>query len=210
MFYCDQVCQKSDWSRHKYECKLYAGHYEEIDENLERFLLRMLLFLTNKPQSMSKKYSLFYDNNIGRSYDDLMTHKENITNDDNKCRKFAAICDKYENVNITFDKSQLFEMFCKICINSYSMLNTDLNGIGSGVYVAESMFDHSCTPNAAPVFNGIDLEIRCIKPIEEGEPITVNYIDLKESKSTRQKMLKEQYYFDCNCPRCEQDLPRGK
>lgn len=61
--------------------KLYAAHYDAIEDNLERFLSRMYFFLTNNPEAMDQKHSLRYDTNIGRCYRDLMTHSEDITND---------------------------------------------------------------------------------------------------------------------------------
>lgn len=209
MFYCDQKCQKTDWSKHKYECKIYAANYDFLSSETERLLLRMVLFLTKNPQSMKKKYSLFYDKNIGRTYEDMMTHSENISKDERLCLAFKLLCAKFQEFNISFDESKFFEMFCKHEINSFAILNADSMSIGSGVYVAESMFNHSCTPNAAPVSNGVHMEIRCIRPIEEGEPITICYVSQEDPKLKRQKILKK-YYFDCNCPRCEQDLPRGK
>lgn len=210
MSYCDHQCQKMDWSKHKYECKLYANHYDVISNDTVRFLLRMLLFLTKNPQAKSEKYTLLYDKSIGRSYEDMMTHKENITNDAGKYRKFAMMCTNFQKLNISLDKGEFFEMFCKVCVNWFTLVSAYISPIGSAVYVAESMFDHSCSPNATPIFTGIHMEVRCIKPIAENEPITINYFDLIQPKYARQKILKEDYYFDCQCPRCELDLPRGK
>lgn len=209
MHYCGRACQRTDWEKHKYECKIYAQHYASLDDSV-RFTLRLWFFLTKHPESASKKYSLQYDPSIGRSYEDLMTHSEDIANDVVKMQAFASICTKFTKLGISFDKSKLFEVFCKILFNSWLITDQYFIKNGRGLYVAESMFEHSCTPNAAMVFNGVQVEIRCMKPIEENETITINWVDLRESKGERQKTLKESYYFDCKCRRCEEDLPRGK
>jgi hypothetical protein len=41
-----------------------------------------------------------------------------------------------------------------------------------------------------------------IKDIEAGEEICDNYIDITLPKKDRQKHLKEQYGFNCQCQRC--------
>ena len=209
MFYCDAVCQKEDWKRHKFECKIYKEHYDELRNlNMGRFLLRLYLFLSNNKQLILKKEILQFDESIQRSFEDLMTHKSDIEKSVYRTN-FEAVLRRFNNCNIEFDAATLFEYYCKICINSFSILNNDLNDIGSALYVEESFFDHSCTPNAAPVSNGMYLEVRAIKEIKHGEKITINYVDLKDDLEVRRKSLNERYYFDCHCPRCTSDFDKG-
>ena len=120
-------------------------------------------------------------------------------------RYFDDICKRFQLCDINFDCEQLFELFCKICINSFSILNEDLNEIGTGLYICGSILNHSCAPNAAPVFNGIDLEVRAIRQIESHEEVLINYVDLKMNREDRQIRLSEQYYFDCECLKCVSD-----
>lgn len=202
MHYCDSLCQKKDWKKHKFECPIYKDYYGQLRHNLDRFLLRLYLFLSSNKGLASKKETLQHDETVGRSFEDLISHQDDIEKDTLRTRHFEALVQRYSDCNIDFDRSTLFEYFCKICINSFSILNADLNEIGSALYIAESVFDHSCTPNAAPVFNGMYLEIRSIKEINEEEPISINYVDLKDNRESRQKRLREQFYFVCQCTRC--------
>lgn len=48
-------------------------------------------------------------------------------------------------------------------INSFNILDTDMNSIGTGVYLAASTLDHSCNPNAVATFDGKTLNIRAVK-----------------------------------------------
>lgn len=125
-------------------------------------------------------------------------------------RHFDFVCERYNSCNIEFDRSIMFEYFCKICINSFSILDVSLNEIGSSLYLESSNFDHSCVPNATTIFSGTYLEIRAIKEIHLGEKIYINYVDLKNDSATRQKSLSRQYYFKCNCSRCNSDFDKGK
>ena len=189
---------------------MYKPYYSYFHRNLDRFLLRLYLVLTNKSNLLSKKDKLQHDESIERCFEDLITHKEDISKDFSRMRHFDFVCQRYNSCNISFDKNVLFEYFCKICINSFSILDVSLNEIGSSLYIANSYFDHSCVPNATTIFSGTYLEIRAIKEIDVGDKIYINYVDVKNDKVTRQKSLKEQYYFECTCPRCKSDFDKGE
>ena len=210
MFYCDKLCQRKDWKRHKFECALFVDNYKILNKTIDRFILRLYLYLQNNPNLKRKTFSYMSDPTVVRSFDDLLLHQADIENDDLRMKCFDDLRLKFTLCSILFSENELFEYFCKICINSFSIFNTDLNEIGVGLYVMESIFDHSCIPNAAPIFNGNYLEIRAIKDIDSDDKMTINYIDLIDNKTARKMSLKKQYYFECNCNRCQSDFDNGK
>lgn len=65
-----------------------------------------------------------------------------------------------------------------IVINSFTIMNNSLNPIGQGLYLAASVLDHSCEPNAIWISNGKELRIRSVKKIEKFEDIRIAYIPL--------------------------------
>lgn len=79
-----------------------------------------------------------------------------------------------------------------------------MNSIGTGIYLAASILDHSCTPNAVATFEGPQLSIRLIEDIPElvWDKIRISYIDQIDLPATRRSELKKAYYFDCDCERC--------
>lgn len=82
-----------------------------------------------------------------------------------------------------------------------------MQAVGTGIYLAPSILDHSCSPNAVATFDGFKLRIQLTQelPKLEWDSIRISYIDLMNSKSHRKKELKDRYYFDCDCPRCKND-----
>lgn len=209
MHYCDALCQKKDWKIHKHECNIYKESYSAIYRNLDRFLLRLYLTLKHNPTFVTKKEKLQHVETTERSFKDLMTHRSKLEAEPKRLDMFSSLCQRFARCGIEFDHSVLFEYFCKICINSFSVLDVNLNEIGSAIYIAESAFDHSCTPNAAPIFSGMYMEIRALKEIKAGEKFTINYVDLKGNREKRQQQLKEQYFFDCECERCNSNFDNG-
>ncbi|XP_027195721.2 histone-lysine N-methyltransferase SMYD3-like [Dermatophagoides pteronyssinus] len=210
MFYCGKSCQRKDWKHHKWEClDIFSKKFSIIEKNLPRFLLRLYLWIENNPDSLNERRKFPDKNpNSNRCFTDLMTHYEQIQMDPIRMAAFRSLCSKFESLNsFEFDTEKLFEYFCRICINAFTITNCEFNEIGTGLYLAESQLDHSCLPNASPVFNGQRIAIRAIRPIKQGDLITVNYVDLKLSKNIRQEKLLQQYYFQCKCQRCETNDP---
>ncbi|KAI2807699.1 SET and MYND domain-containing protein 5 [Blomia tropicalis] len=83
-----------------------------------------------------------------------------------------------------------------------------INCEGSGLYELSSMINHSCQPNAEICFpfNNHVLAIKALEPIEPEQEITISYLDeclQLSSRHTRMKILQENFYLNCICPKCE-------
>ncbi|EDW51593.1 SET and MYND domain-containing protein 5 [Drosophila sechellia] len=82
-----------------------------------------------------------------------------------------------------------------------------LNNEGSGLYLLQSKINHSCVPNACSTFpysNDI-VVLKALGPIQQGEEICISYLDecmLERSRHSRHKVLRENYVFICQCPKC--------
>jgi hypothetical protein len=68
-----------------------------------------------------------------------------------------------------------------------------------------AMANHSCVPNAFIGFDKRTAVLRTERPIQEGEEITISYIDNTLPKAARHEALRL-YHFKCDCPRCKDDL----
>eukprot|EP00796_Vickermania_ingenoplastis_P009838 gene9838-6911_t len=98
---------------------------------------------------------------------------------------------------------------------------------GAGLYGLLACFNHSCEPNlvVSHPHGTHELEVRAIRAIPTGEPLTISYIPLgaettvveKDSvlSETKKKEVREglqerrrqlrQYFFECRCPRCQRE-----
>jgi len=74
--------------------------------------------------------------------------------------------------------------------------------LGMAIVPLCSRFNHACWPNCAISNHGVEYQIRALRPIEEGEPLTLPYIGLVEARGARRAKLRAQRGFDCACSRC--------
>ncbi|CAG7831504.1 unnamed protein product [Allacma fusca] len=57
-----------------------------------------------------------------------------------------------------------------------------------------------------PIFT---MQLLASRPIEEGKPIFITYAEVGEGTFERQKILRENYYFQCKCDRCKDPTEFG-
>ena len=65
-----------------------------------------------------------------------------------------------------------------------------------------ALLNHSCSPNAAIVFDGNFASIRSIRDVAKDEQVTISYIDNTYKRSTRRGQLRTGYFFECQCLGC--------
>lgn len=110
------------------------------------------------------------------------------------------------------NQTEFLGIYGRFVINSFNILDDDLNSVGTGIYLAASILDHSCKPNAVAVFEGPQLSIRLIEDIPElnWDKIRISYIDPVDLPEVRKADLKKNYYFDCDCEKCVDETIRPK
>ena len=134
-----------------------------------------------------------------------MSHRENIL----KCDRSYGFDEIFLSLKkymkgILPSKSEVLDIFGKIMINSFFIVDENEKFIGKGLYLGASIMDHSCTPNAVWISKGKELIIRCIskEKIENISDLRISYIpNLYESTERRKELLMEDYYFLCQCSR---------
>lgn len=100
----------------------------------------------------------------------------------------------------------LFQWLGRLNVNAHTITTEDLMGIGAGIYPVLAILNHSCRPNCSFVFYGPYVEVRAIRDIPSGEPLTISYIDIAQTTPRRQAELFKNYFFRCSCPLC---VPSG-
>ncbi|KAK9075393.1 hypothetical protein SSX86_003716 [Deinandra increscens subsp. villosa] len=78
--------------------------------------------------------------------------------------------------------------------------------VGQAIYLAGSLYNHSCQPNIHTYFLSRTLYIRAIDFVAAGDPLELSYGPQvgQWSSNKRQSSLKEQYAFVCSCTGCSQ------
>lgn len=207
MYYCSSRCQAKDWRNvHSLECNYYALDSQSeypvlVKKTWHRFVLRVLLIVTKHPAKATEEIDTFHG---PRSFLSLLNHNEEMlsTSTEKSRLAFQMACD-FEKLGVPITKKFFCDIFGKLIINSFSIFGNNGIRLGSGVYIASSVFNHSCYPNATYVFDGLKMQVRAVKEFDsEKEPPRISYLDWKLPKKERQSRLLEQYYFLCDCYRC--------
>jgi len=200
--YCNKDCQKLAWKSHKNECRRLNAVFPNLPLTEVMFLSRVIdkvIFL----EECGDKFGWEKQ----RRWADLMTHAEDIKNDEIKMLHFEKIynkmCDFRKDEMIP--KEKFFEIFCKVSINSHSIHTNAGDEIGMSLDLGISVYDHSCRPNCSMVFDGYRVYLRPlsqeISPFDTKHSF-ISYIDVGRSRYQRRRELKMKWYFDCNCERC--------
>uniref|UniRef100_A0A914W0S0 SET domain-containing protein n=1 Tax=Plectus sambesii TaxID=2011161 RepID=A0A914W0S0_9BILA len=143
---------------------------------------------------------------------ELACHTDNMRQDAQAWRKFESI---YERLTAFYgqkalaDKDTVFELHCRNYINRHAISDKAyLKEIGKGLYLDLCAYDHSCAPNTIYSCNGFIATLRPLSSnvnIHDTTTTFYSYIDLFASKEQRKRMLKDTWYFDCQCSRCSDD-----
>ncbi|KAJ7240847.1 hypothetical protein B0H12DRAFT_50081 [Mycena haematopus] len=82
----------------------------------------------------------------------------------------------------------------------------DSEMLGWCMYVSGAYFNHDCTPNIRKKRIGRELLFYTTRDVTMGEELCISYIDTVDGVTERRKQLSANWYFDCICERCKQEL----
>jgi hypothetical protein len=100
------------------------------------------------------------------------------------------------------------QFMSRMCMNGFTISDSEQFAIGHGVYCQGSMINHSCRPNAVPSFwirTSVPpmLQITVCTPIYVGDEITIAYCDVSTPRHVRCETLMMNYKFICDCAHCK-------
>ncbi|CAN7991816.1 unnamed protein product [Ixodes pacificus] len=225
LYFCGKKCQAAAWPDHKVECACLEKVSPEVPANPVRFFCRLLIKLkvrlaaTRPPFHCKCGHSRSYKRHISCGADRTGVWARTFLRrpggtrgrDQEGCQAGGAVPEAVDDSRGVLGRQvpascrnwprDLWKGKLRIFAIPVSSHCT------SHFLDSPSILDHSCTPNAQAVFDGLTLRLRATADIEcdSVDGIRVSYIDLKELRRTRMEELKERYYFSCNCPRCSAD-----
>ncbi|KAJ8552593.1 hypothetical protein ON010_g9954 [Phytophthora cinnamomi] len=101
-------------------------------------------------------------------------------------------------------ETEILKLFGRVNCNAFSLANDVTNeAVGIGLFPEGALFNHDCDPNCVVSFKGREMQVHAVKDVEVDEELTVSYVELFQSTRARRKELKESYFFDCECKRCQ-------
>jgi SET and MYND domain-containing protein len=91
-------------------------------------------------------------------------------------------------------------------LNSFNLTNALYDRIGLYLHPYAALINHSCNYNSVVGFDGDELIIKAVRPIQKGEQIFISYIDTTNPVKLRRTELHDRYFFTCHCANCEKEL----
>lgn len=208
-YFCNQECHLLGWKDHRVECKGLRNC--RTVPNIEvRLLGRIVVRYKAIKQGKDKADPNFYLNRTSkRTIMEIWAHSDKIRQDFAAMKKFEEIYEKlvefYGGKHLV-TKDEVFELHCRDFINRHAISDKAyLQEIGKGLYLDLCAYDHSCRPNSIYTCDGFEATLRGLDVnvnLKNKSTTFYSYIELLSSKQQRHKLLKDTWYFDCQCERC--------
>ncbi|KAK4490099.1 hypothetical protein RD792_000756 [Penstemon davidsonii] len=203
VWYCSSKCQKSDWKLHRVECQALSKVDKERVKSLTPSIRLMVKLYLRRKLENEKMFPSTATENY-KNVEALVSH---ISDVDEKQLVLYAQMANLVNLILQWPDSEInikevAENFSKLACNAHTICDSELRPLGTGLYPVISIINHSCLPNSVLVFEGRLAVVRAVEHIPKDTEVLISYVETAGSTITRQKALKEQYFFSCTCPRC--------
>ena len=106
-----------------------------------------------------------------------------------------------EHVGVYVEAASVAALVERWLANAYEIV-VGGNTVGFSLFPTAAMANHACNPSCLQLWHDGCLDIRAIRDIEEGEPVTVLYCSPFAPRAERQASLRRLHLFDCACQRC--------
>ncbi|XP_050518660.1 histone-lysine N-methyltransferase SMYD3-like isoform X2 [Diabrotica virgifera virgifera] len=233
--FCSRTCYEIAYEEyHAYECDGVQRHFWPIwdDTDYSYLSLRMMLYGASRDFDASSGSSFYGNssNNYPYIYD-LETHFRDMSTEQiNKVLYSSA-----KNLLYLINKSNFFTKFKhKGCMDKFSLyigglmvkhycqaqinnvlltfpnlnlasgLNT-MSGTGKAICPTIALINHACNPNATIIVYAHYIVVKTIRPIRQGEEITLCYSEINGFLPLEDRRLVTQHFlfFTCRCLICE-------
>ncbi|KAJ5233062.1 hypothetical protein N7468_006018 [Penicillium chermesinum] len=196
--YCDRTCQLKDWKfSHSKECPIYQSLKGRVLPNNARAILRIVL-RANHGKYNAQELELF--SSLEMHMDKIQENKEQqerITLTSKSVKEYA---------NVPMSVEDIAQYAARLEVNSFNLTTAMYDRIGLYMHPYAALINHSCDYNATVGFDGEELYVKAVKPINKNEQIFISYIDTTTPHKVRRNELSERYFFQCLCPKCSKGL----
>ncbi|POS77476.1 hypothetical protein DHEL01_v204134 [Diaporthe helianthi] len=203
--YCSKECQTKAWkSYHKFECKILRD--SPPITSLVQALCRLLIWI--------KRGTLLEDDMrvivaLETKFEAHLERTRQLAGDDGpEIDKSLEVSQNLHSVikpGISLGLCR--QLYCMLSINGLAIRPPELEvAHGTCLDLVVSLINHCCDENAHIFFEGRELRCRAVKNIAAGTEITVCYPDGRQDVLNRRSVLKDQFFFTCDCSKCKSDM----
>ncbi|KAJ5133454.1 hypothetical protein N7526_004819 [Penicillium atrosanguineum] len=209
--YCDRACQSKDWKfAHSTECPIFQKLKPMVLPNNARALLRMVL-RTGRGKYSARELEIFnnLETHMGQ-IQEIQAHLDRVNLTAKAVKEYSLSEMSHEDIAayaarvsgpLSPKHSWLTGDF-QLDLNSFNLTTALYDKIGLYLHPYASLINHSCDYNATVGFDGEEIFVKAVKPIQKNEQIFISYIDTTTPNEVRRKELIERYFFDCQCSKC--------
>ncbi|RLN83236.1 hypothetical protein BBJ28_00017077 [Nothophytophthora sp. Chile5] len=212
VFFCSEACRDALQDVHEKECEVLedvdlAAAKTSVNVNLLRLLIRILA--ARSLDAADGKLHADADGVVSASYGNVrdLVHaldaQGGLWADHVRAGAARILKDLPHECQLSVE--EILVIAAQINENAYSLDALDEKHLVAavGLFPICGLINHSCQPNCT-WSNGGDgiMEVRALRDLEEGEEITLSYIDIDKERGERHKELRETKHFDCECERC--------
>ncbi|KAK9480613.1 hypothetical protein V1514DRAFT_324933 [Lipomyces japonicus] len=189
-YYCSKQCQVHDWVLyHRHECKQLAA-MPAVPPSYVILMMRVFSLRGESRTAFFNQFNLLKDHEYlkpgTKEFDDLLL--------------FSKGAKEYSKTRLNDHEALRF--FAKGTIHSATIVSSLFDSVGIMLDLLLARINHSCQPNCVLVFDGSVFSVVAMANINDGDEITISYIDNTQNKRYRKRELKKRYFFDCVCEKC--------
>ena len=212
--FCSKTCQVKAWhAYHKYECTIFSKLQRNLPSAVFRAVLRTVL-LKDRDKLPNDEWSRIMS---------LTSHQQEFA-----ARIRSNVTDMADGIKYLAKSSMNVETIQRLIFimkfNATELPTPIYGSIGVMLDSLVAKINHSCEPNlsihrpqhtmTSDWMNSTQLsederktfiQITPLRDIQEGEELLNSYVVPTLSVNDRKAKLKEDYFFECNCPRCLSD-----
>ncbi|EJC98158.1 SET domain-containing protein [Fomitiporia mediterranea MF3/22] len=213
-WYCGKDCQTRHWNViHKYMCKNISNFCISSDFQASPIHARTDAFLLSHLVAEQSERLEISGENLREGFNDpLATFVSLLPLSAASVPDTPLICPLSRSSIAS--PAVIKEIFSRFSNNNF-IVHSHLSAVGHGIFpLASRLFNHSCLPNAIVTYSftseGIQMVVKALTPIKQGEEITIPYFDPALPYHQRQAICRYSYGFECTCsvcmfPRCTVD-----
>lgn len=202
------ILQQEDVYHGRVECIVLANQ-DKILEDEVRLVIRTAARYKYEQQKGYVSQGYFFGQK--RRLDDLVSHTEDLTDDEKRkiSGKIALIKAILDRVGVSVELDELLEIYMKCKINCHLVIDhnePEYLSRGRAIYLAASKLDHTCVASEhyTLMFDGRRLVIRAMKDFTLKDPsdLRIHYVPSNLAYNDRRDRILKNYFFLCSCDQC--------